>query len=604
QGAIGDALRMDPTHPVYSPNKYGNYWEWLDASGAPIQQAVKNPLGVLELYNSTSTVKRSIGNIQLGYDIPSIAGLTAHLNAGYDISSSQGSVSIPADAAMDYAQGGFTTQYSQYKRNKVLDFYLNYVKKFPNLHSKIDLTGGYSYQDFFRGSPAYPNKNVAGTILSIPIADSSQNTLVSFYGRLNYSYKDKYLLTATLRQDGSSRFSPANRWGLFPSAAFAWRIKEESFLKNSKVVSDLKLRLGYGTTGNQDIGNDYPYLPIYTLSSNVAQYPFGNNSYYTYRAEAYDPNIKWEQTTTYNAGLDYGFFDGRISGSVDAYYKQTTNLLADIPTAAGSNLSNHVLTNVGSIENKGVEFSVNAIPVTNSDLTWNIGFNITYNENKITKLSKLANDTTAGILTGNIGGGTGNSIQILSVGYPAYTFYVYKQVYDQSGKPIEGVYADVNNNPSNLFYRYQSPNPTVTLGLNSQVSYKKWDFSFVMRANIGNYMYNNVRSGGGTLNGILNTQGYLGNGNIDFLKTRFSNSQYYSDYYMENASFLRMDDISLGYNFGQIINHTANLRVSANVQNVFVVTNYTGLDPEIYGGIDNNIYPRPRIFSLGLNLGF
>ena len=317
---------------------------------------------------------------------------------------------------------------------------------------------------------------------------------------------------------------------IFLLLAFAWRIKDEAFLKNSSLFSELKLRLGYGTTGNQDITtNNYPYLPAYTISSSAAGYIFGNTPYYTYRAEPYDPNIKWEHTTTYNAGIDYGFLNGKINGAIDVYYKKTYDLIADIPTANGANLSNHVLTNVGNIENKGIEFSINATPVASKGFNWNIGFNLTYNENKITKLSKLASDTTAGILAGGISGGTGNSIQINSVGYPAYSFYVYKQVYDANGQPIEGVYANQNNNVSNLFYRYKSPNPKVTMGFTSNLSYKQVSLSFVLRANLGNYMYNNIAAGG-TRNGVLNTLGFIGNINASYLNTGFANSQYYSDY--------------------------------------------------------------------------
>jgi TonB-dependent starch-binding outer membrane protein SusC len=604
QGAIGSALSMDPTQPVYSGNdKYGGYFEWLQ-NGAPNQLATENPLGMLEEYHSTSTVERSIGNIALEYKLPFFPDLKANVNAGYDLSTSNGNVTIPDSVAMDYAQGGYYENYSQYKRNELFDFYLNYVKDVKSINSHFDVTGGYEYQDFFFNDPVIDNMNYAKTdTLSAALRSAAENTLVSFYGRLNYSYKDKYLLTATVRADGSSRFSPANRWGTFPSMALAWRIKQESFLKDSKAVSELKLRLGYGLTGQQDIGSYYPYLPVYTLSSNVAQYEFGDQSYYTYRAEPYDPNIKWENTATYNIGLDYGFLNGNLYGSIDAYYKKTSNLLVDIPTAMGANLSNQLLTNVGNMENRGLEFSVNANAITTKNFNWTVGFNIAYNVNKITKLSKLANDTSAGILHGSISGGTGNSIQIWSVGYDINTFYVYKQVYDQNGNPIQGVYADVNNNPSNLFERYKSGDPTVTIGFTSQFSYKKLSLSFVLRGDFGNYMYNNVATSG-TLNSILNSLGFVSNANASYLKTGFTASQYFSNYYVENASFLRMDNITLGYDFGKIIHQSVGLRLTGTVQNVFVITNYTGLDPEVYGGIDNNIYPRPRIYSLGLNLNF
>ncbi len=608
QGAIGSAIAMDPTKPVHASNNLGGYFEWTDTSGAPIQLAPKNPLALLELENNTSTAKRSIGNIDLNYTMPFLPELRADLNAGYDESRSNGSIYIPAYAAQDFAQGGYSSSYSQYRRDEVFDFYLNYVNYFKRIQSHLDLTAGYSFEDYYHAVPPQENKSVGGTLLSTSLADSAENTLLSYYARMVYSFKDRYILTATIRDDESSRFSPANRKALFPSVAFAWRINEESFLRNSAAISELKLRLGYGLTGNQDIGNYYPYLPLYTLSSNVAQYPFGSNSYYTYRAEPYDPNIKWEQTATYNIGLDYGFLNGRINGSIDYYSKLTTNLIVDIPTPQGANLSNHVVTNVGNMTNKGIEFAINAIPVQNRNLTWNLGFNITYNQNQVTKLTKVATDTSAGILTGGIGGGTGNTVEIISVGYPVDAFYVYKQVYDKNGKPIEGVYDDVNHNASNLFYRYKSPNPPVTLGFSTSLDVNHWSFGLSMHGSIGNYLYNNVRAGG-TLNGITSNSSFIANIDNDYLKSGFVNSQYYSDYYVENASFLRMDNINIGYNFGKVIAHKVSLRLTAMVQNVFVITKYTGLDPEIsggqsgtiMGGIDNNVYPRPRIYSIGLN---
>ncbi|QES89101.1 SusC/RagA family TonB-linked outer membrane protein [Rhizosphaericola mali] len=604
ESAIGAALSMDPTQPVYANNTLGGFYEWTDGNGVPIQQAVKNPLAQLLMYKSTSVVRRSIGNMKVDYHLPSLPELTMNVNGGYDISSSDGSSFIPEYAALDYQQGGSVTKYQQRKTNYVFDAYLNYKKYFDKIQSNVDFTGGYSYQEFFSGAPGFNNTNVAGTVLSTSIADSSRNVLLSFYGRLNYTFKEKYLLTATVRRDGTSRFSPNNRWGTFPSIALAWKIKEESFLKNVNAVSDLKLRLGYGVTGNQDVGSFYPYLPIYRVSSNVAQYVFGNTGYYTYRAEAYDPNIKWETTASYNAGIDFGFFKNRLTGSIDAYYKKTSNLLADIQTAAGANLSNHVLTNVGNIESKGIELALNAKIVQGNKFNWSVNTNVAYNNNKILKLSNVSDSTTQGILSGTISGGSGNSIQIQTVGYSLNTFYVYKQAYDKNGKPEEGVYADVNNNSGNLFYRYKSPNPKVTLGFTSNFDYDKWSLSFTLRGNFGNYVYNNVKASGDAYNSISNTQGYIGNANRDYLHTGFTNSQYFSDYYVENASFVRMDNVNLGYDFGDVFNHKARLSVSGTVQNVFVITKYTGLDPEVYSGIDNNAYPRPRTYSLGVNLQF
>jgi iron complex outermembrane receptor protein len=604
EGAIGAAIGFDPTQLVHASNKYGNYFEWLNAATAiPIELATKNPLGMLMLNSNLSDVYRSIGSIKLDYKLPFFPAITATVNGGYDVSKTEGNGFVPAYAAQSYQRGGSMTQYSQRRKDKLLDFYLSYTKDLKAIASKLDVTAGYSYQDFFRGSPAYPVRNAQGDVINIPVADSSRNTLISFFARANYTLMDRYLLTASIRRDGSSRFAANNHWGDFSSIALAWRIKEEGFLKDVNTFSDLKIRVGYGVTGNQDIGLAYPFLPIYTQGANNVQYPFGNGAYFTYRAEAYDPNIKWEQTAAWNAGLDYGFLNNRISGTLDFYYKKTKDLLADIPTAAGANLSNHVLTNVGNIESKGVELAINASIVEKQNFGWKAGFNISYNQNKILKLSNVSDSSSEGILTGGIAGGTGNSIQINTVGYAPQTFYVYKQVYDPNGRPVEGVYEKPGEG-SNMFYRYKSPNPKLTMGFTSQFNYLNWDLSFVLRSNIGNYVYNNIRSAGGAYNSIRTSMGYIGNVNADYLNSGFNNSQYSSDYYVENASFVRMDNISLGYNFGKILRNTATLRLNAIVQNVFVITKYSGLDPEIFNGIDNNPYPKPRIYSLGINLAY
>jgi iron complex outermembrane receptor protein len=574
--------------------------------------STRNPVGDLEMTRDISTVKRSIGNIALDYTMPFLPELRANLNTGYDISKSTGGKYIDPKSAISYTNGGSQSSYSQYRRTKLFDFYLAYSKDLPDLGSHFDVTAGYEYQDFYRASPPTVTKSVTGTnpttgaaaqtTSSLP--DSSQSTLVSFYGRLNYNYKSRYLLTGTIRRDGSSRFGPNNRWGTFPSLAFAWRVNQESFLKSATVFSDLKLRLGYGVTGNQEIGSNYGYLPNYTLSTATTQYPFGSTPYFTYRGEAYAANIQWEQTASYNAGVDYGFFGQRLYGSVDVYYKKTTDLLLDVNQPSLSNLSNHVITNVGDLENRGLEVNINAVAVKSKDFSWNLGFNFSYFKNKITKLSNVTDTTSIGYQTGAISGGTGNQVQIHTVGYPTNSFYLYKQVY-LNGLPVEGVYADVNhNNGKNYFYRSHSPNPKATLGFSSQFGYKSWLLSFAMHGSLGNYMYNNVKSNLGSYSSISNPNNYIGNASTDYLHSKFVNAQYLSDYYLENASFLRMDNISLAYNAGRVINKKVNLRVSAVVQNVFVITKYSGLDPEVPGGIDNNIYPKPRIYSFGINLDY
>ncbi|WP_230680313.1 SusC/RagA family TonB-linked outer membrane protein [Pontibacter rufus] len=610
QGAIGAAVAFDPTQPVYADNEFGGYFEWTDANGNPNTLAPRNPLSMLEQREDKSTVKRSIGNILLDYKLPFIPELHANLNLGYDISSSEGSIFQPATLASVFVQGGSLSEYEQSKDSKLLDFYLNYVKELPDLNSRIDATAGYSYQDFITEEPSFAGMDAEGNVIpgqeANPFPFKTQYTLIGFFGRLNYSLLDRYLLTANIRRDGSSRFGPGNKWGTFPSLAFAWRINEESFLKDTPWLSELKLRLGYGVTGQQDIlTGDYPYLARYTNGDLKTQYQFGDQYYSTLRPEGYDANIKWEETQTINAGLDFGILNGKLSGSIDVYKKKTKDLLAVISVPAGTNLTNRILTNVGNIENKGLEAVLSYTAISNENLTWDISANATFNKSEITNLSKVKDETSVGIEAGDaISGGVGNHVQIHTVGYRPYTFYVYKQVYDQNGNPIEGVYADLNSDGiinAQDRYRYKSPEAQVYLGFSSQLAYNNWNLNFVLRGNIGNYMYNNVNSGNGVYKN-LTYPNYLTNLTSDVLETGFNNNQFFSDYYVQNASFLRMENINLGYNFGKILNDKANLRLSVSVQNVFVITKYTGLDPEIASGIDNNFYPNPRVFSFGLNL--
>ena len=605
QGAIGSAVFFDPTQPVFSGNElYNGYFEWLDPStGRPNTLAPRNPLAMLEMRNNTSNVQRSIGNMVLDYKFHFLPELRANLNVAYDISASSGSNLVPATSALAFNRNGQELTYSQNKNNKTLEFYLNYVKDLPSISSRIDVMGGYSYQDFIRENTDL-DVNLNGEVFR-DFYYKTQNTLVSFYGRANYSLLDKYVATVTIRQDGSSRFSPETRWGLFPSAALAWKISEEGFLKGNNVFSELKLRLGYGVTGQQDIGSDYPYLPRYTLSQSTAQYQFGNAFLPTLRPEGYDANIKWEETVTYNAGIDFALKKGRISGSIDYYSRLTKDLLSVIPVPAGSNLTNQLLTNVGNIENEGVEFSINTTPIATKNVNWDLGFNITYNQNTITNLTKVADPTFPGILTGGIGGGVGNTAQIHTVGYPVSTFYLYNQVYDTNGKPLEGVYEDQNGDgvitPEDRI-RYEAPQSDVFLGLSSQISIGKFSAGFVSRANVGNFVYNNVNSNAGVFRVTSNP--FLTNVTSDALVTGFANNQYFSNYYLQNASFFRIDNINFGYSLGKIFNKKADASINANIQNALVITKYNGLDPEVGGGIDNNFYPRPRVFTLGVNIGF
>jgi iron complex outermembrane receptor protein len=640
EGAIGTAVRFDPTQPVRSSGKrYGGYFEWLDPSSTSGLRKLSplNPVGLLEQREDKSEVQRSIGNIQFDYKLHFFPDLRVNLNLGYDISKGEGTVYINDSAASAYRRspdakyGGVNNRYLQKKSNVLFETYLNYVKDIKSINSRVDAIAGYSYQDFsttnYNGKldpngilvdangnkwTPYSDYTVSGFLISSPTFryDKPQNRLISFFGRLNYSYKGKYLLTGTIRRDGSSRFSENNRWGWFPSAAFAWRVKEEGFLKNSKILSDLKLRLGYGETGQQDGIGNYDYIPRYSVANSRAQYQFGNTFYNLYRPNGYNPNLKWEETSTYNIGIDYGFWNNRITGSVDIYLKKTEELLSVIDQPAGTNFSNKILANIGSMENRGIEFTINTQPVRNKTLVWDFGFNITYNKNEITKLTFVNDPKFPGNLVGGIAGGVGSTIQIHSVGYPKSSFYVYQQVYDKAGKPIDGLFEDRNRdgqiNVDDL-YRFKSPDPKVFIGAYSTVSWKKWNAGFSLRANLGNYMYNNRFSNTGVKRNIIDPLGFLANGSTNLLETNFSgNGDKYllSDYYIQNASFLRMDNINIGYNAGAIIRKNTNLRIGAIVQNAFLITKYKGVDPEVFGGIDNNFYPRPRIFTINLNLDF
>ncbi len=640
EGAIGTAVRFDPTQPVHSSSKrYEGYFQWLDPSSTTGLRKLSplNPVGLLEERNDKSKVSRSIGNIQVDYKLHFFPDLHVNLNLGYDVSKGEGTVYINDSAASAYRRspdalhGGVNNRYLQKKSNTLLETYLNYIKEIKSITSRVDAIAGYSYQDFsatnYNGElnpngvltdangrkwTPYSDYATDGFLISSPTFrfDKPQNRLISFFGRVNYSYKGKYLLTGTIRRDGSSRFSEDNRWGWFPSGAFAWRMKDENFLRSVAVLSELKLRLGIGVTGQQDGIGNYDYIPRYSVANSQAQYQFGNTFYDLYRPDGYNPNLKWEQTATYNIGIDYGFWNNRIKGTADIYLKKTTDLLSVIDQPAGTNFSNKILANIGNMENRGVEFTIIAQPVRNKTLVWEIGFNITYNKNEITKLTFVNDPKFPGNLVGGIAGGVGSTIQIHTVGYPKRSFYVYQQIYDKAGKPVEGLFEDRNRdgqiNVDDL-YRYKAPDPDVFLGSYSNVNWKKWNAGFSLRGSFGNYMYNNRFSNTGVQRNIIDPLGFLANGSSNLLETNFTgNGDKYllSDYYIQNASFLRMDNINIGYNAGDIAAKNTNLRIGATVQNVFTITKYKGVDPEVFGGIDNNFYPRPRIFAINLNLDF
>ncbi|MES2454690.1 MAG: SusC/RagA family TonB-linked outer membrane protein [Bacteroidota bacterium] len=615
QNAISNAVSYDPTQPVFNGNtRWRGYTTWTtnhEIDGPPITLAGANPVAQLELTDNTSTVRKSIGNAQLDYKLHFLPELHVNANFGYDYAKSFGHNNALDKTQWIYnpvVEGGRNSVYDESRKNKLMDFYLNYDKDLKSIESTINVTAGHSWSHFYReGHSQGADYNL--TSLQVPNSYITEYYLLSFFGRLNYTFKNKYLLTATLRDDATSRFSPDKRWGLFPAAAFTWKIKEESFLKESKTLSDLKLRIGYGTTGQQDLngGNNYPYLAKFTISDPAARYQLGDTFYNTLRPDGYDANIKWESTTTTNIGLDYGFLGNRITGSIDAYYKKTKDLLSIVNVPVGTNFFPSVLTNIGNMENKGLEFSLNAAIISEKDLTWQLGYNISYNKNKITNLS-LNKDPEYRILKGGIAGTTSGTIQAQSVGNSINSFYVYQQIYDAQGLPLEDQYVDRNGdnviNSSDL-YIYQKPDPTVQMGINSRLTFKRWDFSFSGRLSLGNYNYNNVAANS-TYRGFYSSLGFLSNPTKAAELTKFTTAgqTILSDYYIEDASFFRMDNINLGYSLPQYFNNKLKLRLNAGVQNVFVITNYKGLDPEISGGLDNNFFPRARIFQLGLNCTF
>ncbi|MFZ1634531.1 MAG: SusC/RagA family TonB-linked outer membrane protein [Chitinophagales bacterium] len=601
QGSIGTAITFDPTKPVYdAASIYGGYYEWQNAAGL-ISLAPKNPVGLLNQRDDESNVNRFIGNIKL--DLELMKDLHGVVNGGLDMSRSAGTIVVPEEAASSFSNGGVNNQYEQSKDNRLLEAYLNYKKDVNSIKSKIDFTAGYSYQFWTRKEPAFASLNFAGdTITPAGIPTETENALISFYGRLNYTLNSKYLLTATIREDGSSRFSPENRWGLFPSVAVAWLVSDEKFMSDSKMY--LKFRAGFGVTGQQDIFNDYPYIANYDSSTSTAQYQFGDVFYYLLRPDGYDPNIKWEETSSYNVGIDFGFAGDKVSGSLDVYKKITDDLLATISIPAGTNFTNKILTNVGSMENMGVEANINIVAINKKDMNLEFGINGTVNKNEITNLTKVADPNSPGILVGDIDGGIGNKVQIQAVGYSANTFYMYEQVYDEDGNPIEGEYVDQNNdsiiNADDLI-QGKSPTPDFYAGFYTSFRYKKWSVGFSLRGEFGKYMYNNISSTRGVYQNIP-ASSYMQNLSTNYLETEFQTYQLLSDYYIENASFVRMDNFSVGYDVGKVFNDNASLTVSAIVQNVFVISPYSGLDPEIATGIDKTIYPRPRIYSISANL--
>lgn len=610
-GAVWAAATFNPTIPVYSGNdKYGGYNEALDADGYPVNAGVRNPRGLVDLYDSKSKVSRFIGSMDVDYKVHFLPDLKLHATVGADYAKGDGTVHVPVYAAQSYNKdeslGGSDYKYGPQKNeNRLLTLYANYAKYFEDIKSNVDLTAGYDYQYWKSTTPLYYTKSAAGTNLSTVKASDYRHVMLSYYGRINYSFDGKYLLTATVRRDASSRFSKDTRWGTFPSVALGWTLTEEPWLKNQKVLSNLKLRASYGVTGQQEGIGNYNYLPVYTYSVTGAE-AFINGQYInTYRPEAYVSDLKWETTTSWNFGLDFGFLNGRIGGAIDFYTRKTKDLLASVPTAAGTNFSKTILTNVGNVDSKGIEVSLNATPIQTKDWEWNLSYNFTWQNMKVKNLSLTKGGSQTNVKVGpSI---DAYQFQVLSEGYEPYMFYVYHQLYDsKTGKPIEGAYADLNNdgeiNDADL-YRYHSPAPKYIMGLSTSLRYKQLTLGMSFRANIDNYVYNGMGMSTGAFETVSYNNSQLNNLNTSFLKTGFKTRQYLSDYYVENASFLKLDNLSLSYNVGKI-NKWASLTVSAMVQNVFTITGYSGTDPEVPNGMDNSFYPRPRTYSVSLGLQF
>lgn len=613
-GVIGAAQFFDPTQEVYdySPqgNQVNNYWEWfLNPTNINVN-ATRNPIASLYGRRDVSTVFRGIGNLQLDYKFHFLPDLHFNVIGGYDYQKGNGAITqYPGYAGM-LASGDVSTRrdYTQEKTNKLLETYLNYVKTISAIDTKVDLMAGYSYQQFHDEVPSATTYYGNPTRVSTPSNRyEGKLTLLGFYGRGIFSIANKYILTGSVRRDATSRFYNGtdlkNNWGTFYAASGAWKIKNESFLKNSSVFSDLKLRAGWGETGQQEVGGYYNSFASYNVSDPTAQYGFGDQFYLMYRPTQYNPNLTWETTETINGGLDFGFWRNRVTGSIDWFKKKTRDLQARVQVPAGE-FSNTNIKNIGLMETDGIEFLINVTPIKTEDFTWDFSFNVAQYNPEVTHFDDVADGYI--IQQGGISGGVGNTVQAHSVGYTPFSFYVYQQAYDAAGKPLEGVYVDRNGDgkisADGDKYFYQSTTPDATFGFSTKFKYKNWDLSTSLRAVLGNYVYNNFDSQSNVQS--IATNEYLQNISSTTANYGFGTPQYWSDAFVEDASFLRMDNLTLGYNFGDVFNSGSNLRVYGMAQNVFVVTDYSGVDPEIFGNIDNGFYQRPKVYSLGLNFQF
>ena len=611
QGAIGAAVKMNPTHPVYDENGVHGYFTHYATNGSVNTMAIMNPVALLNEKEDRSDVSRFIGNAQIDYKIHGLEDLRLNLNLGLDYASSKGFTESPEGSEQswhitDQSGSGYHSDYSYTRMDKTLEAYIAYDHDFTGGHH-FDVMAGYSWQQFYYKSSNQTYKLTDNTILA-ESHPAGELFLVSFFGRANYSYADRYMITATIRRDGTSRFSN-NKWGWFPSVALGWNIAKEPFMKDNGVVNTLKLRLSWGQTGQQGVGGYYDTQATYYKNLLGSQYIFGQNIYTPITALGYNADLKWETTSTWDLGLDFGFLEDRITAGFDFYARETRDMINFIPVPALGNLTNYLNTNIGNMKNMGVEFDINATAIETRNWNWTIGANVAYNNTEITKLTATPNDKS-GIETGGIAGGVGNNIQMHQVGFAPNAFYVYEQVYDQSGRPIEGEYVDRNAdgviNAADKYF-YHKPAADVTIGINTTLRYRNITLAASGHGSIGNWVYNNVASDCEMLSDLW-TNTFTSNRLESALFSNFNTANYLSDYYVRDGSFFKIDNITLGYTFPNLLRNKEarplSLNLYATVQNVCTFTRYDGLDPEIFNGIDNNLYPRPRTYLLGIKLNF
>ena len=597
-GQISAALQYDPTHPVYDPDSpFGGFYQ--HRNGDVLSSGGQNPVARLLQTNNTGDSNRTYGNINIDYKFHFLPDLRAVLNLGIDETEGKTSNYTSVQEATNYQYPGNVSFGFQKRTNKLLDGYLTYTKDFNTVNTEF--TAGYSYQKFTNNGSFTGNK-LDPTSYPSSYADPDV-VLIGFFGRANLTFLEKYLLTLTYRRDGTSRFSKDNQWGDFPAAAVAWKISDEDFLKDSKVISSLKIRAGYGITGQQEVGEKDIFLSRYRAGDQNSQYQFDNATIQSLIASEVNPDLKWEETTTIELGFDYGLFNERLTGALNLFQKNSKDLLFVASVADGTNFSNSIIQNIGELKIQGIEYTLNADVIKKEDLNVNFNFNATFLDRKIEKLA-LGQD----VRTGGISGGTGNNIQMLREGEAPNSFSVFKQLYDQNGAPIEGAYVDLNGDRiinDDDRYLKENPGADVILGFQSTIDYKNFDLSFNMRANLGNYVYNNVNSSRAQYERILDNT-VLANLPSSVLNTNFQRTSdvIISDIYLEDASFLKMDNITLGYTFNDVSKTLKSIRIWGGVQNVFTITNYSGLDPEVFNGIDNLIYPRSRTILAGANFKF